>query len=56
MLATLLAALHGKRSGLAIPAIAQSTGFTEAQARNAVSRAQMLGLVRSPHRGVYALA
>ena len=56
MLATLLAALRGKRSGLAIPAIAQSTGFTEAQARNAVSRAQMLGLVCSPHRGVYALA
>ena len=56
ILAKLLAALRGKHSGLAIPALMRATGFTETQARNAVARAVTLGLVRSPCRGVYALA
>jgi uncharacterized Zn finger protein len=56
MLVTLLAALRGQRSGLAIPGIMQATGFTEIQARNTVARAQARGLVVSPRRGVYALS
>ena len=51
----LLAALRGKRAGLAIPAIMRATGFTEMQARNAVARAMTLGRLTSPRRGVYAL-
>jgi uncharacterized Zn finger protein len=51
----LLAALRGKRAGLAVPAIMRATGFTEMQARNAVARAMTLGRLTSPRRGVYAL-
>jgi uncharacterized Zn finger protein len=56
MLVTLLKALRGKRSGLAIPDLVQATGFSETQARNTVARAQARGLVVSLRRGVYALA